>query len=36
MGEWTIGAVLDAIAGPVQRILDAVNASHGLTGFLPW
>jgi NADH-quinone oxidoreductase subunit M len=30
------GPVLNAISGPVQRILDAVNASHGLTGFLPW
>jgi NADH-quinone oxidoreductase subunit M len=30
------GLVLDAISGPVQRILDAINASHGLTGFLPW
>jgi len=30
------GPVLNAIAAPVQRILDAVNASPGLTGFLPW
>ena len=31
------GPVLDAIAPSVQRILDAVNASSGLTGFsLPW
>jgi NADH-quinone oxidoreductase subunit M len=31
------GPVLDAISAPVQRILDAVNASSGLTGFsLPW
>jgi NADH-quinone oxidoreductase subunit M len=31
------GPVLDAIAPPVQRILDAVNASPGLTSFsLPW
>jgi NADH-quinone oxidoreductase subunit M len=29
--------VLDAISGPVQRILDIVNASQGLTSFsLPW
>ncbi len=31
------GPVLDAIAAPVQRILDAVNASPGLTSLsLPW
>jgi NADH-quinone oxidoreductase subunit M len=31
------GPVLDAISPPVQRILDAVNASPGLTSFsLPW
>jgi NADH-quinone oxidoreductase subunit M len=31
------GPVLDAITPPVQRILDAVNASGGLTSFsLPW
>jgi NADH-quinone oxidoreductase subunit M len=31
------GPVLDAISAPVQRILDTVNASGGLTGFnLPW
>jgi NADH-quinone oxidoreductase subunit M len=30
------GPVLNAISAPVQRILDAVNASPGLTGFLPW
>ncbi len=31
------GPVLDAISAPVQRILDAVNASPGLTGLsLPW
>jgi NADH-quinone oxidoreductase subunit M len=30
------GPVLDAIAAPMQRILDAVTASPGLTGFLPW
>ncbi len=29
--------ILDAIAGPMQRILDAVNASGGLTSLgLPW
>jgi NADH-quinone oxidoreductase subunit M len=31
------GPVLDATSAPVQRILDAVKASPGLTGFtLPW
>ncbi len=30
------GPVLDAIAAPMQRILDAVTASPGLTGFPPW
>jgi NADH-quinone oxidoreductase subunit M len=31
------GPVLDAISAPVQRILDVVNASHGLTSWnLPW
>ena len=31
------GPILDAIAGPMQRILDAVNASSGLTSLsLPW
>ncbi|HLE88952.1 MAG TPA: NADH-quinone oxidoreductase subunit M [Candidatus Limnocylindria bacterium] len=31
------GPVLDAIGAPVQRILEAVNASQGLTSFsLPW
>ncbi len=31
------GPVLDAISAPVQRILDAVNASPGLTSLsLPW
>jgi NADH-quinone oxidoreductase subunit M len=31
------GPVLDAIAAPVQRILDVVNASPGLTSWsLPW
>jgi len=31
------GPVLDAISAPVQRILDAVGASPGLTSFsLPW
>ena len=31
------GPILDAISAPVQRILDAVNASPGLTSFrLPW
>jgi NADH-quinone oxidoreductase subunit M len=31
------GPVLDAISAPVQRILEAVNASQGLTSFsLPW
>ena len=31
------GPVLDATAAPMQRILDAVNASHGLTSLsLPW
>jgi len=29
------GPVLDAISGPVQRILDIVNASQGLTSFSP-
>ena len=29
--------ILDAVAGPMQRIVDAVNASHGLTSLsLPW
>jgi NADH-quinone oxidoreductase subunit M len=30
------GPVLNAISAPVHRILDAINASHGLTGFMPW
>ena len=31
------GPILDATAAPMQRILDAVNASHGLTSLsLPW
>jgi len=31
------GPVLDATSGPVQRILEAINASQGLTSFsLPW
>jgi hypothetical protein len=31
------GPVLHAISAPVQRILDAVHAAPGLTGFsLPW
>ncbi len=30
------GPVLDATAAPAQRILEIVNASHGLTGWLPW
>jgi NADH:ubiquinone oxidoreductase subunit 4 (subunit M) len=31
------GPVLDAISAPVQRILDVVNASQGLTSWsLPW
>ncbi len=31
------GPILDAIAGPMQRILNAVNASGGLTSLsLPW
>ncbi len=30
------GPVLNAISAPVQRILDTINASHGLAGFLPW
>jgi NADH-quinone oxidoreductase subunit M len=30
------GPVLNVISAPVQRILDTINASHGLTGFLPW
>jgi hypothetical protein len=31
------GPVLDAISPSVQRILDVINASPGLTSFsLPW
>jgi len=30
------GPVLDATAAPVERIIDLVSASHGLTGWLPW
>jgi len=30
------GPVLDATAAPAQRILEIVNASNGLTGWLPW
>ena len=30
------GPVLDATAVPAQRILEIVNASNGLTGWLPW
>jgi len=31
------GPVLDAISGPVDRIIEAIDASQGLTSFrLPW